>query len=209
VNIAINFLNTDNWRGIRLKQTRLIFFSVILLFLLPSFTLANGDSSSFTSALEERLESSDSYYDKNSVTIIDSVSIKGEVFKVVTKDNPETPEDETETETYESTIIAALVEFQQVRDSIFKFDKTEVYFYDLDNNEFLEVSNVIGNPEVERFNNVNSENVHKEITLFSSLLVIFLIGIACFLVPILIFMFHGTSGSNQYTSINNGRKVSY
>lgn len=174
----------------------------------PNFIFASEGSSSFTKALEERLESASSYNDPNTVTIVDSISLKGEVFKVVTKDNPETPEDETETETYESTIIAALVEYQQVRDSIFKFNKTEIYYYDLDNNEFLEVSNVIGNPEFETFNNENSENVHKEITPFSSTLVILLILSACFLVPVLIFMFHGTSGSGQYIN-THGRKASY
>ncbi|QOR68270.1 hypothetical protein IM538_09290 [Cytobacillus suaedae] len=191
-----------------MKKVRLLLLSLLLLMVYPSFIFASEGSSSFTKALEERLDSASSYYDENSVTIVDSISLKGEVFKVVTKDNRDTPEDETETETYESTIIAALVEYQQVRDSIFKFNKTEIYYYDLDNSEFLEVSNVIGNPEFEAFTNENTEKVHKEITPFSSTLAILLILIACFLVPVLIFMFHGTSGSGQY-HVTNGRKASY
>lgn len=149
----------------------------------------------FLTALDEYLPSSVHYYHNGSVAMIDGLNFHGKILKVITRDNPKTEENEEVTEEYTSHIAIAFVEFEQLRDSLFLFKKTDFYYYDLDKKEFLTSNQVFINDEVKSFFKLYMQDIHKDITPFSQTLLMILIS-SILIVPILIMIFHNKGRSS-------------
>lgn len=150
---------------------------------------ANGGNGNFTGALDEKL-SEESYYHKGSVNVIDSLSKEVEIMKVVSTDNPDTDEDESEIKTYTSNVTVGIVEYKLKRDSIFFLKRQEIFFYDTDNKEFLMFSDVANDADIEAFYNKYSDDVNSSIAGTTSLLNILLIVGVILIAPLLIMIFH-------------------
>lgn len=143
----------------------------------------------FTIALNKKLKESVNYYHDNSIKIVDSIQkAKADITKNIQIDDPNTPENEEVTEKYQADIAVAFVEFKQKRDSLFFFRKSEVYYYDLENGEFLTLSNLSLNGEVKEFFQSHFSNFGKHITPLSLVFAMVLIS-AILIVPFLIMIF--------------------
>ncbi|UQX54027.1 hypothetical protein M5V91_25835 [Cytobacillus pseudoceanisediminis] len=77
----------------------------------------------FEDILEEQLRSTIHYYSEDSFSVIDAYGMQGQVTKIVTPDDPQTSENEEETEEYSSHIGIVFLELEQKRDGLFIFKK--------------------------------------------------------------------------------------
>ncbi|KAB2334710.1 hypothetical protein F7731_13115 [Cytobacillus depressus] len=166
--------------------------------IMPFHIQANGmdenNKNELLKALEEQLRDTVHYYHQDSVKIMDGSNFQGTVLKVTKKDDPKTEENEEVIEEYQANLAIAFVEFKLIRDRLFFFEKTEFYYYDLDNKEFLASSQVFGNDEVQTFFDHYKNDVHKKLTLSSEILLLFLISFII-TVPLFIMIFHNKGRS--------------
>lgn len=161
-----------------------------LLLLIPFSMSANTD---FTKSVNEKLKEVN-YYDEGSVDVVDSISKETEIVKVISTDDPETEENEEEIETYTANVVAGAVEYKLKRDSFFHMKKHDFYIYDVDNQEFILLSNVPEDKEIqELYNSVMEDADGGGITLSSNLLATFLLLLTVIVAPILIMIFHNKS----------------
>ncbi|PLS15436.1 hypothetical protein CVD28_22715 [Bacillus sp. M6-12] len=168
-----------------------IFFAVIVfaagcLLQSPVFAADEG-TSAFGNQMEDQLQKTVHYYDSESMTIKDYITVKGHVVKVIKADDPDTEANEETIEEYDSNLAIAYVEYQQVRDSLFYFTKTELLFYDIDKDEFLTSGNVLTNKEIKVFFDKYVMEMGKHMNRSSEILIIVLLALA-FLIPFLIML---------------------
>ncbi|MBB2480165.1 hypothetical protein H5P36_08170 [Bacillus sp. APMAM] len=181
----------------------IVFATIFFLFGTNSIKAENNDDlNKFSSALEKHLVDNMHYYDSKSADILDSMVTNGHVKKIITVDDPETPENEEEVEEYDSTIIVGYVKAHQRRDSFFLFENTDIYFYAVDKNEFVDYSQIIGNDDVSKFYQKYSDQTYNEITPWSLTLFMLMLSLVV-IVPIIIMIFHNTSRGTSYQSYNN------
>jgi hypothetical protein len=149
--------------------------------------------SDFTKAVNEKLKEVN-YYDVGSAQVENSISKEAEVTKVLTPDDPGTEENEEEMETYTANVVVAHVSYKLKRDSIFYIQKHDFYYYDIDNQEFLKLSDFPDDQEIASFFDDYMEAGHKAgITLSSNLLVSLLLLLTVLVAPLLVMMFHNKS----------------
>ncbi len=190
-----------------MKRMHLIF--IMLMALLPGL-LAGGSGSAakgeiagqqaLAGVLDGHLEKTVHYYNSQSAHIKDFISFKGNVVKIVKADNPSTPENEEKTEEYESVIAAGFIEYELKRDGLFIFKKRDIYYYDLEKEEFLTSANVFGNKEIKEFFQLYLHDMTKELT-GSSLALVMLLLSFLIIVPVLIMIFHNKGQSPQSPQI--------
>ena len=152
-------------------------------------------------ALDEHLKTADSYYQKGSATFIDGIDLDGTVRKILKADDPRTEENEEVVEEYPAKIAVALVEFNQIRDRIFAFKKTDFYYYDLEKQEFLKANDVFINEEIKSFFLLNMDQINKELTTFANILLLMLIS-TIIIIPLLIMIFHNQGRSTTNYILN-------
>lgn len=165
-------------------------------------------STEFSNAIEEQISNTVNYYHKNSSTVLDSLYMqKADVMKILETDDPSTEENEEKIEEYQADIVVGFVEFEQQKDTIFFFKKTEIYYYDLENDEFLTASNVFINEEVKDFFNSHVDGLGKHITPMSITIasVLILFSLLCIPLLILIFQHKGSNSHYSYMEENNYR----
>lgn len=153
---------------------------------------SKDDEKKFRAALEKYLVENMHYYDSKSAIVKDTIITNGHVKKIITVDDPETPENEEKVEEYDSTIVVGYVKAQQRRDSFFLFDSTNIYYYAVDKNEFIDNSQIIGNNDVSNFFQTYSNKTYKEITPWSLTLFMLMLSLVV-IVPIFIMLFHNIS----------------
>lgn len=179
-------------------QIFLISGILLLIFLNPfnaKAEMSTEGKGEFTKALNSLLKDTINYYHDNSITTLDVLQKEqADVVKVVKTDDPDTPENEEVIEEYQSDIFVALVEYEQKRDTFFTFKKKEMYYYDLENDQFLSPSSVFLNEEVEDFFQKNIESLGKHITPVSLIIAIIMISFIV-LVPLVLMVFKRTSSA--------------
>lgn len=189
----------------RYSKCLIVFATIFFLFGLSNIKAENNTPKNFYPALEKHLVDNMHYYDPKSADVLDSIVTNGHVKKIITVDDPETPENEEEVEEYDSTIVVAYVKAQQRRDSFFLFDNTDIYFYAIDKKEFVDYSQIIGNDDVSNFYQKYSDQTYKELTPWSLTLFMLMLSLVV-IVPIFIMIFHNTSrgtvGFLRYQSDN-------
>jgi hypothetical protein len=158
------------------------------LFIFSSSVFA--DSNHFLNDLEEKLQTENAYYHKNTVAFEETLSFQGEVTKVIKQDDPKTEANEQELEKYQANLIVGLAKFQEIRGNLFTFDKKELYFYDEDKGEFLTSQNVIQNKKAEDFFQQYMKSTGTEKSTFTEILIALLMLILIF-VPWLIALIQG------------------
>lgn len=195
-----------------MKKLHLVF--IMLIALLPGF-LGAGTScaakegmegeQALASVLDGHLQKTVHYYNEQSAIVKDFLSFKGNVVKVVKADNPSTPENEEKTEEYESSIAAGFVEYELKRDGLFIFKKRDIYYYDLEKEEFLTSANVFGNKEIKEFFQLYLHDMTKELT-GSSLVLVMLLLSFIIIVPVMIMIFHNKGQSPQIPALQQTAK---
>ena len=168
---------------------------------IQAMSIESENKLTFLLALDEHLKNNDSYYKKGSVTMVDGIDLDGTVRKILKTDDPNTEENEEVVEEYPAKIAVALVEFNQIRDRIFAFKKTDFYYYDLENQEFLKANDVFINEEIKRFFQLNMDQINKELTTFANTLLLLLIS-TIIIVPLLIMIFHNKGRSTTNYILN-------
>ncbi|MBN8201795.1 hypothetical protein [Bacillus sp. NTK034] len=155
---------------------------------------ATAAEKEFEDIIEEHLRSTVHYYSEDSFSVIDAYGMQGQVTKVAASDDPKTSENEEEIEEYSSHIGIVFLELEQKRDDLFIFKKKDFFYYDFDKNEFLTASNVLGNESIRDFFELYADNIEKNITPFSKLMLLFLISFIV-TVPLFIMIFHNRGRS--------------
>lgn len=170
---------------------RYIFLCLLLLLVAFPFSAfaKTSISTEFHSALEDHLRNEVSYYDENSLTILDEFTTEGVVSKVEGDEIVE----------YKSNFTIALVEFQQKRDGFIYFDKSELHIWDNDNKEFLSYSNIVKNEQAMDFFSSYIQTLHKEMQA-GSLLIFMLMLAVVILFPLSIILFWAPSRSSATTN---------
>ncbi|MDZ5472078.1 hypothetical protein SM124_09995 [Bacillus sp. 31A1R] len=185
---------------------------LVLLSTLLSFpenseaSMSSEARSKFSRALEKDLRNNAHYYHLNSAVILDSFDMEGNVFKMIKTDDADTPENEEITEEYTSHLAVALVEYKQKRDSFFYFTKKEIYYYDVEKEEFLTSSNVFMNDKISAFFKHHLDDLKKEMTPLSNLIIMAMISLLL-IVPYLIMIFHNQGSQTNANVYNNQRNV--
>jgi hypothetical protein len=149
-----------------------------------------ADSNHFLIDLDEKLQTENAYYHKNTVAFEDTLSFQGEVTKVIKQDDPKTEANEQELEKYQANLMVGLAKFQEIRGNLFTFDKKEIYFYDVDKAEFLTSQNVIQNKQAEDFFQQYMKSTGTEKSTFTEILIALLMLILIF-IPWLIALIQG------------------
>jgi hypothetical protein len=171
----------------------LFLLSFLFVSVASAQTISPEDTKDFRMNLNEKFMKEIHQYRDNSIQIIDMISLEGEV----TKDNTNKERNVKQRDKYTSSLIVALVEFEQEHDDFVFLKSRELYYYDLDHEEFLTYSNVYTNKEVESFFDQHRTHTGKEISNMS--MAIFLLCLSTLLiVPILLMIFHNKSNSSQF-----------
>lgn len=195
----------------KLKRWSYLLCTLILLSIFfPSSieaSMPSEVSKEFSKAIEEQISNTVNYYHKNSSTVLDSLYMqKADVMKILETDDPSTEENEEKIEEYQADIVVGFVEFEQQKDTIFFFKKTEIYYYDLENDEFLTASNVFINEEVKDFFNSHVDELGKHITPMSITIASVLILFSLLCIPLLILIFHHKGSNSHISYIENNYK---
>lgn len=142
---------------------------------------AFANSGNFLNDLEEKLQTENAYYHKNTVTFEETISFQGEVTKVIKQDDPKTDANEQELETYQANLSIGLAKYKEIRGNLFTFDKKEIYFYDVDKEEFLTSQNVIQNKQAEDFFQEYMKSTGTEKSTFTEIIIALLMLILIFI----------------------------
>lgn len=167
-----------------------------------AMSIESENKLAFLLALDEHLKQTDSYYKKGSASMVDGIDLEGTVRKLLKADDPSTDENEEIIEEYTTKIAVAIVEYNQIRDRIFSFKKTDFYYYDLEKQEFLKANDVFINDEVKSFFQLYMDDIHKELTTFSTTLLLLLIS-TIIIIPLLIMIFHNKGRSTTNYILND------
>jgi hypothetical protein len=165
-----------------------VLFLACFLFVFSGSAFAN--SGNFLNDLEEKLQTENAYYHKNTVSFEETISFQGEVTKVTKQDDPKTEANEQELETYQANLSIGLAKYKEIRGNLFTFDKKEIYFYDVDKKEFLTNQNVIQNKQAEDFFQEYMKSTGTEKSTFTEVLIALLLLILIF-IPWLIALIQG------------------
>ncbi len=183
--------------------TILLVATIMSLATTKAMSIESENKLAFLLALDEYLQDKDSYYKNGSVKVVDGIDLDGTVRKIMKADDPSTKENEEVVEEYTAKIAVALVEFNQIRDQIFAFKKTDFYYFDLENQEFLKANDVFINEEVKSFFQLNMDQINKELTTVSTTLLLLLIFSTYIFIPLLIMIFHNRGRSTTNYILND------
>lgn len=177
--------------GRGLKRVMILSF-VFFLGIFTSLVSANSNDQAvevFQKELEKKLQMENAYYHSNTVNFESTTSFQGEVTKIIKQDDPKTEANEQKLEIYTSNLIIGFASYEEIRGNLFTFEKKEFHYYDLDKEEFLTSQNVMQNQQAEEFFQKNMDNVGKEKTIKTHI-IITLLMLLLILVPWLIGLIH-------------------
>jgi hypothetical protein len=173
--------------GIRMRRITVLCLAFFLVIFSGSVF---ADSDNFLENLEGKLQTENAYYHKNTVTFEDTISFQGEVTKVIKQDDPNTDANEQELEKHQANLMIGLAKYKEIRGNLFTFDKKELYFYDVDKEEFLTSQNVIQNKQADDFFQEHMKSTGTEKSTFTEVLIALLMLILIF-IPWLIALIQG------------------
>lgn len=161
----------------------IVLLGCILTCLAIPLTTAFADDPIIKS-IDEKLEKTDSYYQKGSAGVKDFIDLTIEVA---------INEDEVETQ----KVKMVFVKYKIDRDTIFHFNKQEIFYYSLDNEALLENDAVIGNGESKEFIAAHHEDYRKQISPGSLALILTLIFATVLVFPYVIFLVQKNTPSDE------------
>ncbi|TYR73345.1 hypothetical protein FZC79_19025 [Rossellomorea vietnamensis] len=167
-----------------MKKLIMLLGCMLTLLTLPlSSTTAFADDPIIKS-IDEKLEKTDSYYQKGSAGVKDFIDLTMEVA---------INEDEVESQ----KVKMVFVKYKIDRDTIFHFNKQEIFYYSLDNEALLENGSVIGNGESKEFIASHHDDYRKQISPGSLVLILTLIFGSVLVFPYVIFLVQRNTPSDE------------
>lgn len=154
----------------------------LLAFSLP-FTAASAEDPIIQS-IDEKLESVDFYYQQGSAKVMDFTDLYMEIAI-------------NEEEVEKQKVKMVFVKYQTDRDTIFHFNKQEVFYYSLDKNTLLENDSVIGNAESKAFIADHQDDYRKQISPGSLALILIFIFTTVLLFPLAVLMLQKNTPSDK------------
>ncbi|MBM7588053.1 hypothetical protein JOC86_004628 [Bacillus pakistanensis] len=160
---------------------RKILFSIIIgmisLIILPSSSIAITKDPILQS-IDSQLTEGNHYYRTDSVKLLDFKDLYLEVYSADGK-----------TTTTEK-IKVLFIQYQETRDTLFHFEKGDIFYYNLDKGVLLSPDMVGSNEEIKSFIDKHEENIKKHITTGSFILLFSLIVLCVFIIPLAAAIFH-------------------
>ncbi|MGM0846756.1 MAG: hypothetical protein ACQEUT_17455 [Bacillota bacterium] len=135
-------------------------------------------------SIDEKLQKVDPYYQKGSAGVIDFTDLTLEV-KV------------NEEEVEKQKVKMVFVKYKNERDTIFRFNKQEIFYYSLDNEVLLENDSVIGNAESQQFIADHKDDYRKQISPGSTVLILSLIFAVILLLPFIVILLQRNTPSDE------------
>ncbi|WP_421382804.1 hypothetical protein ACOJQI_01250 [Bacillus salacetis] len=157
--------------------------AVTLLALFLPFTAVIAEDPIIDS-IDEKLETVDPYYQKGSAGVMDFVDLTMDVA---------INEEETETQ----KVKMVFVKYQIDRDTIFHFNKQEIFYYSLDKNTLLENDSVIGNEESQTFITSHQDDYRRQITPGSLALILILVFGTVLVFPLFVILLQKNAPSDE------------
>jgi hypothetical protein len=167
-----------------LKRLKIMVCSAItfLALVLPLTAASAGDP--IIDSIDQKLQLTDPYYEKGSAAVMDFTDIIMDIAI-------------SEEEVEQQKVKMVFVKYQNERDTLFTFNKQEVFYYSLDNNELLENDEVIGNDESKQFFANHQDDYRKQISPVSLALILFLIFTVVLVFPLFIILFNKNAPSDE------------
>jgi hypothetical protein len=153
-----------------------------LTFSLP-FTKALAEDPIIES-INEKLEATDPYYQNGSVHVKDFVDL---TLDIAINDG----------ETEEQKVKMVFLKYQIDRDTIFHFNKQEIFYYSLDTNSLLENTAVIGNEKSRAFIANHQDDYRKQISPLSLALILLFIFSAVLVFPLVVLILQKNAPSDE------------
>ncbi|MGF2614240.1 hypothetical protein FZC84_16610 [Rossellomorea vietnamensis] len=135
-------------------------------------------------SIDEKLQLTDSYYQKGSAGVKDFTDLIMEV--AINEEKVE-----------KQKVKMVFVKYTIDRDTIFHFNKQEIFYYSLDNEALLENDAVIGNAESKKFIADHHDDYRKQISPGSLVLILTLIFAAVLVFPYVIFLVQRNTPSDE------------
>ncbi|MEI5909370.1 hypothetical protein WAK64_20230 [Bacillus spongiae] len=154
----------------------------LLVFTIPISIIANTDSSE--DAVNQWLETSNSHYKEDSVSIKDSIDTSS----YITRNG-------SGTELVNLRVLA--IDFKEVKDTFFSFNRHDILYYDEQNNTFHSSSIVERNDEITELYQKYNSVPKKQLSITSLLTLMLLIFLTIFLIPIASMVFHPKAPSDR------------
>ena len=155
---------------------------IFLVFLLPFAPALAEDP--IIESIDQKLQAADPYYQKGSAKVMDFTDTS---LAVAIGDE----------ETEKQKVKMVFVRYQNDRDTLFHFNKQEIFYYSLDKNTLLELDNVIGNNDSKAFIAEHEDDYRKHITTGSLFLLLFSIFAFILVFPLLVVLFHKNASSDE------------
>jgi hypothetical protein len=163
----------------------LIFLWCTVTFLILSlpFTTAFAEDPIIDS-IDEKLEAVDPYYQDGSADVMDFVDLTMEVAI-------------NEEEVEKQKVKMVFVKYQIDRDTIFHFNKQEIFYYSLDKNTLLENDSVVGNEESQMFIADHQDDYRKQIAPGSLALILTFIFSTVLIFPLFVILLQKNAPSDE------------
>ncbi|WP_409252601.1 hypothetical protein V1502_01215 [Bacillus sp. SCS-153A] len=167
-----------------MKKTLVILWCIVTFFALSlPFTTASAEDPIIQS-IDEKLESVDSYYQQGSAAVMDFTDLSMEI--VINEEEVE-----------KQKVKMVFVKYQTNRDTIFHFNKQEIFYYSLDENILLENDYVVGNEESKAFIADHQDDYRKQIAPGSLALILIFIFAAVLVFPAVVLMLQKNAPSDE------------
>ncbi len=166
----------------------IIVISALIIILSFSFLSPSQAEDPIVKAIDQQLSERTGYYRANSVVVKDFVDVRSNITV-------------GEAETKETKIKAVFVRFQETRDTLFHFNKSEIFYYDLHEDVLIDSSTIVSNDDLKTFVEEHQHDIQKSISIGSFLLVMIILCIFTIFVPIFIILFHRHNPSNEVLRI--------
>jgi hypothetical protein len=154
---------------------KLILITFLILLAIPLTGHAN-DSNDASKILNKYLNDERTYYKDHSVELSDTVVFEAKV----------TENGKTDTR----KVMAIFAKSKDVRDTIFYFDVSAIYFYDMDNQKILDPTASIDNKQATNFSDHYLNQSGNHITVFSLIVLMFSLFLGLFVIPPLSVVFY-------------------
>ncbi|RIW32722.1 hypothetical protein D3H55_12640 [Bacillus salacetis] len=160
-------------------------FTLPLLAFSLAFTFAPASAKDpIIDSINEKLEAIDPYYQKGSVHVKDFADLTMDV--AINEEDIE-----------EQKVKVVFVRYQIDRDTIFHFNKQEIFYYSLDQDALLENDMVIGNEQSKAFINDHQDDYRKQITPLSLALILTFIFSAILVFPLVVLILQKNAPSDE------------
>lgn len=174
-----------------------VLFVLSLIWLVPAIALADGHQGA-TALIDQQFEKQFHHYQPHSVEILDSLTTTADV---TTEDNVTKPK----------RIQVVLAQGKELKDTIFYFNLRQIYYYDPEENELLDIGSVKKNNEIKTFEKQYKTALGRHITPSSLTILLVMIFVTITAPPMFgaLYTKHSSSSYKLQLEQTNGETFKY